>query len=257
MLAPFLADNLSMTPGIRHGFFTRQGGVSRGLYASLNCGAGSKDDRVNVIENRMRVAQHLGSALDDVQTVYQVHGRNVLTLDTLSARESLPQADGLVTATRGLPIGVLTADCAPVLFADPKARVVGAAHAGWKGAIGGVLAATVEAMERLGAERRAIRAAVGPTISQHAYEVGDEFEAQFLAADRAHARFFKRASREAKAHFDLPAFVRHMLKETGVGMVETLPHCTYKNESLFFSFRRTTHRSEPDYGRQISAIVVA
>lgn len=257
MLTPFQADNLSMTPGIRHGFFTRQGGVSRGIYASLNCGAGSKDDRVAVIENRMRVAQHLGSPLDDVQTIYQVHGRNVVTVDKLVDREALPQADGIVTATRGVPIGVLTADCTPVLFCDPQARVVGAAHAGWKGAIGGVLAATVTAMEGLGAGRSAIRAAIGPTISQQAYEVGGEFEEQFLAADPSFARFFTRSKREAKAHFDLPGFVNHMLKEAGIGMIETLPHCTYKNESLFYSFRRATHRSEPDYGRQISAIVVA
>ena len=257
MLSPFEADCLSILPGIRHGFFTRQGGVSRGLYASLNCGAGSRDDRVAVIENRSRVASHLGSALGDVQTVYQVHSPDVVVVDRLVAREELPQADALVTARRGLAIGVLTADCTPVLFADPAARVVGAAHAGWKGALGGVLEATVSAMERLGARRERIRAALGPSISQQAYEVGREFEAEFLAQDQGCARFFRRASREARPHFDLPGYVASELQKTGVGVVESAAHCTFGNESLFFSFRRTTHRSEPDYGRQISAIVVA
>ncbi len=256
MLNPFEADCLTMSPGIRHGFFTRQGGASRGLYAALNCGAGSKDDRVAVIENRRRVAEHLSSPLDDVQTAYQVHGRNVVAVERLVPREELPEADGLVTRTRGLAIGVLTADCTPVLFADPSAKIVGVAHAGWKGARAGVVEATVEAMVALGAKRGAIRAAIGPTISQEAYEVGPELEADFLAEASDNARFFSRRTSGAKLHFNLPGYVHGKLSQLGLSAVDVLPHCTYRNESLFFSYRRATHRREPDYGRQISAIVV-
>ena len=176
---PFQADNLSILPGIRHGFYTRQGGISTGLYKSLNCGAGSKDDPVAVNENRSRVAVHLGSFESDVQTIYQVHSADAIVVDTLIGRDQLPKADALVTRTRGLAIGILTADCCPVLFADPEAKVVGAAHAGWRGAFGGVIEATVKAMESQGATRGNIFAAYGPTINQAAYEVGPEFEAEF------------------------------------------------------------------------------
>jgi YfiH family protein len=210
---------------------------------------------VAVTENRTRVAHHLGSAADDVQTLHQVHSASALVVDSLTPRESLPKADALVTRTRGLAIGVLTADCAPVLFADPEAMVVGAAHAGWRGAIAGVLEATLEAMEGIGAERRRIHAAVGPSISQDAYEVGPEFEAEFLAADAANRRYFRRSASN-RPHFDLPGYVNHRLASLGVRSVESRAHCTYENESLFFSYRRSTHRKESDYGRQISAIVV-
>ncbi|MFA5951391.1 MAG: peptidoglycan editing factor PgeF [Hyphomicrobium sp.] len=257
MLSPIEADNLTILPGVRHGFFTRKGGVSRGVYASLNCGQGSDDDRVALNENRSRVVAHLGGSAEDVQTVYQVHSAAVHVVDRLMLREELPKADALVTKTRGLVIGVLTADCAPVLFADAKANVVGAAHAGWRGAIGGVLEATVAAMEAQGAVRGRISAALGPCIGARSYEVGAEFVAEFVNADPANALFFKELPGKKRPHFDLPAFVLARLARLGIRTIESQAHCTYENESMFFSFRRKTHRSEPDYGRQISAIVVA
>lgn len=257
MLSPLQADNLSILPGIRHGFFTRQGGISRGLYASLNCGAGSKDDPVAVIENRARVAQHLGSFSDDVQTIYQIHSGTAQVVDKLVPREALPKGDALVTRTRGLVLGILTADCAPVLFADAEAGVVGAAHAGWRGALGGILEATVAAMEGLGADRARIFAALGPTIGAQSYEVGPEFVAAFEAADPDNARFFTMPKGRTTPHFDLPGYVMSRLGRLGLKHAERHAPCTYENESMFFSFRRTTHRKESDYGRQISAIVVA
>lgn len=257
MLNPLQADTLSILPGIRHGFFTRQGGTSRGIYATLNCGPGSKDDAVAVVENRARVVEHLGGTADDVQTVYQIHSANVVTVDELEPRDTLPKADGLVTRRRGLVIGVLTADCAPVLFADAEAGVVGAAHAGWRGAIGGVLAATVSAMEDLGAERSRILAALGPTIGPKSYEVGPEFVAEFEAADPSNARFFTIPKGRTTPHFDLPSYVLAQLGTLNLKGIERQAPCTYENESMFFSFRRSTHRKERDYGRQISAIVVA
>lgn len=257
MLSPIQSDNLAMLPGIRHGFFTRQGGVSRGVYASLNCGQGSSDDRVSVTENRQLVAQHLGAFSDDVQSVYQVHGADVQVVDRLIPREEIPKADALVTKVRGLAIGILTADCAPVLFAEPKAKIVGAAHAGWRGALGGVLEATVATMEAQGADRKRITAALGPTISARAYEVGPEFVEAFVKVDASFDRFFRSYPGTKKPHFDLPAFVVYRLGLLGLKAVDQEAHCTYQNESMFFSFRRTTHRKEADYGRQISAIVVA
>jgi hypothetical protein len=257
MLTPLEADCLTIQPGIRHGFFTRQGGVSRGLYASLNCGQGSGDDRVAIIENRTRVASHLGSPAGDVQTLHQMHSPVAVVVDRLVPREDLPKADALVTKTRGLAIGVLTADCTPVLFADPVAKVVAAAHAGWRGALGGVLEATIASIESIGGKRARIRAAIGPSIGPTSYEVGPEFEAAFLEPDPANARFFRRPARSSpRPFFDLPGYVAHRLAGSGIKIVENRSHCTYVNESLFFSFRRSQHRSEPDYGRQISAIVV-
>ncbi|MCC7251171.1 peptidoglycan editing factor PgeF [Hyphomicrobium sp.] len=257
MLSPLQADSLSILPGIRHGFFTRQGGVSRGLYASLNCGQGSKDDPVAVIENRARVAQHLGAYADDVQTIYQTHSSTAEVVDRLVTRDSLPKGDALVTRTRGLVIGILTADCAPVLFADAEAGVVGAAHAGWRGALGGILEATVAAMEGLGADRTRIFAALGPSIGPSSYEVGPEFVAAFEAAAPDNARFFTIPKGRQTPHFDLPAYVMARLASLGLKQAERHAPCTYENESMFFSFRRATHRKEADYGRQISAIVVA
>ena len=257
MLTPYLADNLAMTPGIRHGFFTRQGGVSTGLYKTLNCGAGSKDDRVAVSDNRARVAEHLGAPSGDVQTIYQVHSAGVVVVDAIVDREALPRADAMVTRMRGLALGILTADCCPVLFADAEAKVVGAAHAGWKGAAGGVVEATIKAMEGLGAARDRIVAAYGPTISQASYEVGSDFQAEFLAADALNGQFFVKGTGPGKFQFDLPAYVHHKLMASSLTRIEACAPCTYRNESLFFSYRRATHRKEPDYGRQISAIVVA
>lgn len=257
MLTPFEADNLSILPGIRHGFFSRQGGLSRGIYASLNCGQGSADDRVAVIENRARVARHLGGFAEEVQSIHQVHSASAVIVDKLTPRDELPKADALVTKTRGLVVGILTADCGPLLFADPEAGVVGAAHAGWRGALGGIAEATVDAMETLGAERARIRAALGPCISAKNYEVGPEFVADFVKQDAGNARYFATPKGKTRPHFDLPAFIRDRLATLHLHSVEIVAPCTYQNESLFFSFRRSTHRSEPDYGRQISAIVVA
>lgn len=257
MLSPLQADTLSMLDGIRHGFFTRQGGISRGIYASLNCGPGSKDDAVAVVENRSRVVAHLGGSEDDVQTIYQIHSGHAFVVDRLQPRDALPKADAVVTRTRGLVVGILTADCAPVLLADADAGVVGAAHAGWRGAIGGVLEAAVVAMEELGASRSRICAALGPTIGPKSYEVGPEFVATFEAADAANARFFTIPKGRTTPHFDLPSYVLSQLGRIGLKSIERQAPCTYENESMFFSFRRSTHRKEPDYGRQISAIVVA
>jgi polyphenol oxidase len=255
MLNPISSTSLDL-PGIRHGFFTREGGVSEGLYAGLNCGLGSKDETERVLDNRARVAQHLGGATSEVLTVYQVHSGIAVRARGPLSRDALPKADAVVTTVPGLVIGVLTADCTPVLFADPQAKVVAAAHAGWRGAVGGIIEATVEEMVKAGARRDRIRAAVGPTISQAAYEVGPEFEAEVLALDAANRDFFMVPSLDAKAHFDLPGYVARRLGQLDLAVVDRVAPCTYANESLFFSFRRTTHRSEPDYGRQISAIVV-
>ena len=257
MHSPIEAENLKALPGIRHGFFTRAGGVSAGIYAGLNCGLGSSDDTANVIENRRRVSAHLGGAHDGVVTLYQEHGVTALAIDKPFARDALPKADAVVTATPGLVIGVLTADCAPVLFADAEARIVAAAHAGWRGAVNGIIGSTIAEMERLGAQRRRIVAAIGPCINQAAYEVGDAFEADVVVRDPANARFFARPAQKAKPHFDLPAYVLHRLTEAGVTNVSNRALCTHASESLFFSYRRTSQRQEPDYGRQISAIVVA
>jgi YfiH family protein len=257
MLSPLEAENLKSLPGIRHGFFTRQGGVSEGIYASLNCGFGSSDDSGLVAVNRNRVASHLGGIYEGVVTLYQEHGTTAIEVCGPVNRSSLPHADAVVSATPGLVIGVLAADCAPVLFADPEARVVAAAHAGWRGAVAGIIDSAISEMERLGARRERIRAAVGPCINQDAYEVGAEFEAQLLARDPATSRFFARRDEGSQPHFDLPGFVLQRLRDAGIGDVAGLSPCTHQNESLFFSYRRKTQRHEPDYGRQISAIVVA
>lgn len=256
MLKPILAASLTGLPGIRHGFFTREGGVSSGLYAVLNCGFGSNDQHVAVAENRRRVASHLHAAADRVLTVHQVHSATAMAVKQDIPREDLPMADALVTTTPGLVIGVLAADCAPVLFADPEAKVIGAAHAGWRGAVGGILEATLDLMEAHGARRECIRTAVGPCIHQPSYEVGPEFEANVLALDQANSRFFASLGLQGRPRFDLPGYVAARLARSGVTSIEPSPLCTYTNESLFYSFRRSTHRKEPDYGRQISAMVL-
>ena len=257
MLSPITAPSLFDLPGIRHGFFTRAGGVSTGVYASLNCGPGSKDARAAVIENRNRVARHLGTVGDRLLTCHQIHSARAVVANEPWDLAAMPQADAIVTRTPGLAVAALAADCTPILFADPIGRVVGAAHAGWKGALSDVLASTVAAMEGLGSRRSDIRAAIGPTISPSNYEVGREFETQFLEVDPAFARFFVRRPGHGKPHFDLPGFVAFRLAQLSLGGMERADRCTYGRESDFFSFRRTTHRQEGDYGRQISAIVVA
>ncbi len=257
MLQPIQAPSLAGSPLIRHGFFTRAGGVSEGLYAGLNCGPGSADVPGNVVENRARVARHLGGSHPDVATLYQIHSGDAVAIEAPIAPDARPKADGLVTNQPGLVIGVLTADCAPVLFADPDAGVVGAAHAGWRGAVGGVLESTIAEMEKLGARRNRILTAIGPAINQVSYEVGPDFESALLESCADNAIFLARRNPQERAHFDLPAYVEMRLSKAGVAKVERQSPCTYANESLFFSFRRSQHRSEGDYGRQISAIVVA
>lgn len=256
MLTPLRAECLTRLPGIRHGFFDRRGGVSEGLYAALNCGLGSRDDPQRVRENRARVAGTLKASSSEIVTLHQVHSATAVLVDGPIARGRLPRADVVLSRTPGLAVGVLAADCAPVLFADPAARIVAAAHAGWRGALLGVVEAAVEKMEALGARRSSIRAAIGPCINQDAYEVGPEFMAAFLAADAANARFFLRAAAEAKHRFDLPGYIEDRLKNARLAEVERCSTCTYENESIYYSYRRAIQRGEPDYGRHISAIVV-
>ncbi len=256
MPTPITADCLADIKGIRHGFFTREGGVSEGIYAGLNCGAGSKDDRARVAENRSRVANHLGAAPGNLLTCYQIHSASTVIVTAPWTYETMPKADALVTNVPGLAVGALAADCAPVLFADPEARIVAAAHAGWRGALNGILESTVATMTRIGAKRNRIRAALGPCIGPSAYEVGPEFEATFLAVDPDYGRFFRRATAEARPYFDLPGFILARLSLAGLDTVEACTECTYSAESRLFSYRRSTHRGEPDYGRQVSAIVL-
>jgi YfiH family protein len=256
MPTPITADCLAEIGNVSHGFFTREGGVSAGLYNSLNCGSGSKDAPESVSENRRRVAQALGAPDKRLLTCHQIHSAEAIVVTEPWEIGRNPKADGMVTKIPGILLGALAADCAPVLFADPEARVVGAAHAGWKGALTGVIEATIAAMEALGAHRRHIRAALGPCIGPAAYEVGAEFEARFLDVDSDNARFFRRQSGEQRPYFDLPGFVLDRLAAAGLDSVENCTRCTYADETNLFSYRRATHRGEPDYGRQVSAIVL-
>lgn len=243
-----------IAPGIAHGFFGREGGVSTDIYASLNCGPGSRDDAAAVTENRRRVAAALAPGAELV-SLSQIHSPIVHALDRMPATR--PEGDAMVTATPGLGLGILTADCAPVLLADSEARVIGAAHAGWKGALGGVLEATLEAMEKLGADRKRIAAAIGPCISQTNYEVSWDFRDRFLELGLRQRKFFIPSDKEGHYRFDLEDYAAHRLTAAGLGRVEKLGVCTYPAENGFFSFRRTTHAGEPDYGRQVSAILLS
>jgi YfiH family protein len=250
------ADSLAALAGIRHAFFTRAGGVSQGIYASLNGGVGSDDERTHVAENRARMAAALGVGRDSLLSAYQIHSADVVVAETPWTHEARPRADAIVTRVPGLAIGISTADCGPVLFADAGARVIGAAHAGWRGALAGVTDAAIAAMERLGARRARIVAALGPMISQPNYEVGAELVERFRAADAGNERFFRPAARPGHALFDLPGYVAARLAAAGIARVEDLARCTYGEPALFYSFRRTTHRGEPDYGRHINAIAL-
>ena len=247
---------LSALARIRHAFFTRAGGVSDGLYASLNGGPGSDDAPEKVAENRARMAAALGVAPDHLLTAYQIHSPDVVTIERPWTPQQRPRADALVTRTSGLAIGVTTADCGPLLLADGQARVIGAAHAGWRGAFTGVIEATVAAMEACGADRGRIVAVLGPTISQANYEVGPEFVERFNTADSGNARFFQPSPQQGHALFDLPAYIAARLDAAGIRHVEDLRCCTYADAARFFSFRRSTHHGEPDYGRHINAIAL-
>lgn len=247
---------LAKLPGIRHGFFTRNGGVSEGIYATLNTGAGSHDDPKHVRENKERVAETIGVSPENLITLFQVHGDRVITVTAPFGGER-PEADGLVTATPGLALGILTADCAPVLFADAKNRVIGACHSGWKGAFAGIALKTVEAMEALGAKRDRIHAAIGPCIGAESYEVDKSFYQRFLEQTPQNAPFFRVSKdRAGHYHFNLSGYVRATLQACGVKPVNVLAKDTCFHENDFFSFRRKTLRGEADYGRQISVITL-
>lgn len=251
----FGSSLLLAVPGLRHAFFTREGGVSNGIYASLNGGVGSNDDPAHVLENRRRMAETLGVAPAQFLTAFQVHSPDVAIATEPWDSTSRPRVDAMVTKVPGLALGVTAADCGPILFVDPQARVIGAAHSGWKGAIGGVLESTIAAMEGLGAARANIIAAIGPLIRQSSYEVGAEFVARFTQTDADNSRFFIPSSRADHAMFDLAGFIRLRLERAGILMIDDVDVCTYADER-FFSYRRSVHRKEPDYGRNIHAIVL-
>jgi len=246
---------LSSIPGLRHAFFTREGGVSDGIYASLNGGIGSQDAAANVTENRRRMAELMGVAPERFLSVHQTHSPDVVVASGPWQGASRPLADAIVTRSEGLAIAATAADCGPILLVDPNTRVIGAAHAGWKGALTGILESTVEAMEKLGAERSGIVAAIGPLIRQHSYEVGGEFVERFMQADAENALFFIPSTREGHAMFDLAGFIRMRLENAGVLMIDDIGADTYSDER-FFSYRRSVHRKEPDYGRHAHAIAL-
>jgi YfiH family protein len=247
------APLLSNRPGIRHGFFGRRGGVSTGIYGSLNCGPGSRDAPEAVCENRSRVARSLGAR--HLLSLYQVHGAEVVAVRDAWDTADRPHCDAMVTDRPGLALGILAADCGPILFADAEAGVIGTAHAGWRGALAGVADATVAAMERLGARRERIAAVLGPTIAQPSYEVGAEFPAPFLAQDRANERFFAPGARPGKFQFDLPGYVVSRLERLGLAAA-SLGRDTCGAPDTYFSYRRTTLAGGGDYGRNVSAIVL-
>ncbi len=247
------AEDLKL-PGIAHGFFTREGGFSQGMYATLNTGLGSGDDLATVRKNRGLVADQLGVAHDHLVSAYQVHGKDVAVITGPMGER--PKVDGLVSKTPGVALGVLTADCGPILFADAEAGVIGACHAGWKGAVAGISDRTVEAMEALGAKRENITAVLGPTISQRNYEVGPEFPKAFLNHRLTDQRFFISSMKKDHYMFDLPQYLIDRMADFGIGTVINLGLCTYAEPELFYSYRRATHAGEKDYGRLMSAIAL-
>ena len=250
----FGSSLLAAIPGLRHAFFTREGGVSDGIYQSLNGGLGSNDDPASVAENRRRMAEQMGVAPERLLSAHQIHSPDVVVA-TGPWQGDKPRADALVTNTEGIAVGVTAADCGPILFADASARVIGAAHAGWKGALTGVLESTIEAMEKLGADRTGIVAAIGPLIRQHSYEVGSEFVERFMDADAENGVFFIPSARAGHSMFDLAGFIRMRLENAGVLMIDDIGVDTYSDER-FYSYRRSVHRKEPDYGRQVHAIAL-
>lgn len=253
MPTPLHAVTIAPLAGIAHGFFSRHGGVSQGIYASLNCGAGSKDDPAAVRENRDRVVRHLGAT--HLLTCNQIHSAIAVEVDAPWPEGQRPKADAMVTRQRGIALGALAADCAPVLFAEAEAGVVGAAHAGWRGALGGVLDSTIAAMERLGARRERIVAAVGPCIGPAAYEVGWDFKEDFLRLDPGSGNFFSEPVLGQRPHFDLAGYAVARLQRAGVAASKA-EACTYTQNKDYFSYRASRRANEPDYGRQISAIVL-
>ncbi|WP_291855923.1 peptidoglycan editing factor PgeF [Bradyrhizobium sp.] len=251
----FESSLLAGVPGLRHAFFSREGGVSSGIYQGLNGGIGSNDDPADVAENRRRMAEQIGVTPEHFLNVHQVHSPDAVVVTGPWQGGSRPRADALVTRTEGLAIGVTAADCGPILFADATARVIGAAHAGWKGALAGVLESTIEAMESLGADRAGMVAAIGPMIRQASYEVGGEFVERFIDADAGNAAFFIPSVRRDRAMFDLAGFIRMRLENAGILMIDDIGADTYADQR-FYSYRRSVHRNEPDYGRHVHAIVL-
>ncbi len=249
--------SLTALPAVRHAFFTRAGGVSEGVYASLNAGVGSADDPHRVVENRARMAGALGVEPERLVTIYQVHSPDVVIAEEPWPTDARPRADAVVTRRPGLAIAASTADCGPVLLADATARVIGAAHAGWRGALAGVTDATIEAMEQLGARRSRIVAAIGPMIRQPNYEVGPEVVDQFLSEARGNRRFFAPSMRAGRAMFDLAGYIAARLARAEVMSVEDIGVCTYADAARFYSYRRMTHQGEVDYGRHLNAIALA
>jgi YfiH family protein len=247
---------LSALAGIRHGFFTRTGGVSTGCYESLNGGVGSDDVPAHVAENRARMATAVGVLPERLISAYQIHSPVVVTVDAPWGVNARPKADAIVTRAPGLAIAVSTADCGPILFADAGAGVIGAAHAGWRGALCGVAEATIAAMEQCGADRSRIVAALGPMIRQQNYEVGPEFVVQFAADESGNERFFRSAPRAGHSLFDLAGYIAARLARAGIGHIDDLDRCTYAEPQSFFSYRRSVHRREPDYGRHLNAIAL-
>jgi polyphenol oxidase len=249
------AANLAFS-GLSHGFFTRSGGVSTGVYQSLNGGVGSRDDKASVLENRARMAKRLGVAAERLLVPYQIHSSEAVIVAEPWAEDARPRCDGLVTNARGLALGVTGADCGMLLFADATAGVIGAAHAGWKGALSGIIEATVGAMESLGARRADIHIALGPTIGPASYEVGPEFLENFAAAEADYRRFFSPSPKDGHAMFDLPAFIEMRVSRLEAASFENLGIDTYADEERCFSYRRSVHKNEPDYGRLVSAIAL-
>jgi polyphenol oxidase len=246
---------LSAIPGLRHAFFTREGGVSEGIYQSLNGGLGSNDDPANVAENRRRMAEAMGVAPQRLLNAFQIHSSDAVVATGPWQGVARPRADAIVTRTEGLAIGITAADCGPILLVDPNARVIGAVHAGWKGALTGIVESTVDAMEKLGAERGGMVAAIGPLIRQHSYEVGGEFVERFVDADAENAVFFIPSERAGHAMFDLAGLIRMRLENAGVLMIDDVGVDTYSDQR-FYSYRRSVHQKEPDYGRHVHAIVL-
>jgi len=254
MSVPFKTHDLLTHKRITHGFFGRQGGVSKGQYASLNVGQGSQDLPAKVSENRARVATALGTSEQRLLSLSQIHSTEVLIVDAPYSG-TLPKADGLVTKTPGLAISALAADCGPVLFCDPKARIIGACHAGWRGALAGVTTQTLRAMESLGAKRENTQAVLGPCISQNSYEVGHDYRDSFVAENDAYDRFFRLGPNQ-KPHFDLKRFILAKLRSEGLTQIDALKYCTYAEPEAYFSYRYNTHNGIGDYGRNISAIML-
>ncbi len=253
-IAPEFAPVFDGFTNIDHGFFGRGGGVSQGIYASLNAGRGSDDDPLHVRENKKRVAATLGTTSARLLCNHQIHSTKIVVAEKPWRDDAQPKADGIVTKTPGLAICALAADCAPVLFADPVAGVIGAAHAGWRGALAGVTDATIDAMMTLGARRGNIRAAIGPCISMKDYEVGPEFVSEFIADNLGNGKFFR--TKGTRSHFDLKAYLTRRLKRAGVRHISALPGCTYDQPGAYFSYRYNSHRGISDYGRNISAIII-